>query len=129
MLDSRYIININGTIALISSCTLDAVIIEAPTHSECESCMVVQVNVPSGQTREVFIEKSGQAEYSNISSCEADLVVVQDMLETISATKTYALGLNANSGSENAQSSITLAVTGGNSVSLERSHQTPTSTC
>jgi len=127
--DTKYIIGIDGEIVLETSCTLDAVIIEEASHSDCESCMVVQVNVPVGQTREVFIEKSGQAFYSNISSCTADQVVEADMLETISETKTYALGLSASVGEGGSQSSIILAVTGGNSVSLERDHQTPVGTC
>ena len=129
IIDSRFIINIDGRIGLVSSCVQDANIIQAASHTECESCMVVEVNVPQGQTREVTISKSGQALYSDISPCQADLVVVEDMTETISSNRTYALALSATQGEGGSQSSITLSITNGNSVSLQRDHQTPVGTC
>ena len=91
--------------------------------------MSVRVDVPSGETRDVSITISGLARYSGISPCNSGTVITKDTNETISETKTYSFGIDAASGNQESQSSITLSVSGSNSVTLSRLHGSPVDVC
>lgn len=132
--NKSYSIDDGGKITDIRDCVVtgggnDAEIIGSTEETNCESCMSVRVNVPAGETREVSITRSGIARYSGGSTCNSGTVVISDINETISETKIYSFGLDAASGTETAQSSITLSVVGSNSIRLDRSHGLPVDIC
>ena len=97
-------------------------IVQPAQHSNCESCMVVRVNVPDGTSVTVNIVKQGVAPYSGISPCVGDEMVFSDLTETITTTKSYAFGIDAVAGNENSTTFVTLSIVGGNNVSLIRYH-------
>lgn len=99
------------------------------TGIDCYSTRCVKVTVPVGQTREVTISKAGTAGYFGSSECGASQVVLADLIETISVTKIYSIGINASTGNGNSSTTITLAVTGGNSLQLQRTHEDPVINC
>lgn len=107
----------------------DATFYTPETNTSCFSYRCVKVTVPVGETREVTITKTGSAGYYGGSACGSSEVVLSNKTEIISATKIYSIGLDASTGSGNSSTTITVNVTGGNSVLLTRIHQDPVVNC
>lgn len=134
--DDMYTISSTGVITNVTDCIRtpsggnEASIILQNSDS-CGSCMAVEVEVPQGETRTVTITKNGIGGYGYSSTnCLTSInPVTSNMTETISSTKTYSFGIDAASGNQQSTTTITLSVTGGNSVTLTRNHSNPVQNC
>jgi hypothetical protein len=84
-----------------------------PTETNCFSQWCVLVPVAEGQTRTVKITKLGQALHNpDPSSCNGGTAVLGNIVETITETTNYALGLDAASGDEAEETIISMTVDG-----------------
>ncbi|WP_075343794.1 hypothetical protein [Tenacibaculum agarivorans] len=101
-------------------------------NTGCDSGMVVTINVPPGETKTISVTKSGQANYigGNQSGITADVMIGRDVTnKVITETTSFGLVLDAETGNEQAQSTITLSVQGGRSYTLTRKHQSNPNFC
>lgn len=114
--------------AAIASC--EPLTIDSQSSTTCYSCLSFTVNVPAGQSRQVIITNNFQsvAEWAaGFCNTGADLEVIAPLTESISATKSYDLGIDAAQGGLNSfSSSISVQVKDGGSVvgffQLDRNH-------
>jgi len=129
----EYTIDNSGVITLVSPCIIqggDSGSVIGETHTACYACMIINVSVPSG-TRDITITKSGNAGYAGPSAviCNSGTFIQADLIETISADKTYSFGIDAAVGNGNSNTTITLQVDTETPIVLTHIHETPVVNC
>lgn len=83
------------------------------SSSECYTCSTVEINVPSGETREVeIISNFAPSGAYGSSFCDGGIgdIVTSDITETITETKTYTIGIDGKSSATGVTGTSTITI-------------------